>query len=94
MEQVEALMMCSIVDDLMTKLNNLTNGELVLSSVIFDVGNQDETKTALTIANHIRAYVAPLLKKHKMLDKSVTILLTTCYFLYTLIYSSKLSMYI
>jgi hypothetical protein len=49
-----------IVDDLMTKLNNLTNGELVLSSVIFDVGNQDETKTAPTIANHIRAYVAPV----------------------------------
>ena len=42
-----------IVDDLMTKLNNLTKGELVLSSVIFDVGNQDETKTATTIANHI-----------------------------------------
>ena len=42
-----------IVDDLMTKLNNLTNGELVLSSVKFDVGNQDETKTAPTIANHI-----------------------------------------
>ena len=60
MEQVEALMMCSIVDDLMTKLNNLTKGELVLSSVIFDVGNQDETKTTLTIANHIRAYVASL----------------------------------
>ena len=53
MEQVEALMMCSIVDDLMTKLNNLTKGELVLSSVKFDVGNQDETKTAPTIANHI-----------------------------------------
>lgn len=42
-----------IVDDLMTKLNNLTKGELVLSSVKFDVGNQDETKTAPTIANHI-----------------------------------------
>ena len=42
-----------IVDDLMTKLNNLTNGELVLSSVKFDVGNQDETKTDTTTANHI-----------------------------------------
>ena len=42
-----------IVDDLMTKLNNLTKGELVLSSVIFDVGNQDETKTATTTTNHI-----------------------------------------
>ena len=42
-----------IVDDLMTKLNNLTKGELVLSSVIFDVGNQDETKTAITATNHI-----------------------------------------
>ena len=53
MEQVEARMMCSIVDDLMTKLNNLTKGELVLSSVIFDVGNQDETKTVVTATNHI-----------------------------------------
>ena len=53
MEQVEAFMMCSIVDDLMTKLNNLTNGKVVLSSVIFDVGNQDETKTAITNTNHI-----------------------------------------
>ena len=53
MEQVEALMMCSIVDDLMTKLNNLTKGELVLSSVKFDVGNQDETKTVITATNHI-----------------------------------------
>lgn len=42
-----------VVDDLMTKLNNLTKGELVLSSVIFDVGNQDETKTATTATNHI-----------------------------------------
>ena len=42
-----------IVDDLMTKLNNLTKGELVLSSVIFDVGNQDETKTVITATNHI-----------------------------------------
>ena len=52
MEQVEAFMMCSIVDDLMTKLNNLTNGKMVLSSVIFDVGNQDETKTVITNTNH------------------------------------------
>ena len=42
-----------IVDDLMTKLNNLTKGELVLSSVKFDVGNQDETKTVITATNHI-----------------------------------------
>ncbi len=66
MEQVEALMMWLIVDDVMTKLNNLTNGKVVLSSVIFDVGNQDETKTDTTTANHIQAtnhiwaYVAPL----------------------------------
>ena len=89
-------MMCSIVDDLMTKLNNLTKGELVLSSVIFDVGNQDETKTVITNTNHtvyIHIY-KHCIKKHKMLDKSVNILLITCYFLYTLIYSSKLSMYI
>jgi len=39
----------------MTKLNNLTSGKVVLSSVIFDVGNQDETKTDTTIANHIQA---------------------------------------
>ena len=63
MEQVEALMMCSIVDDLMTKLNNLTKGELVLSSVIFDVGNQDETKTVITIANHIRGICCITIKK-------------------------------
>ena len=66
MEQVEALMMWLIVDDVMTKLNNLTSGKVVLSSVIFDVGNQDETKTDTTTANHIQAtnhiwaYVAPL----------------------------------
>jgi uncharacterized protein (DUF1015 family) len=36
----------------MTKLNNLTNGKVVLSSVIFDVGNQDETKTVITTTNH------------------------------------------
>ena len=53
MEQVESLMMCLIVDDLMTKLNNLTKGELVLSSVIFDVGNQDKDKTTITATNHI-----------------------------------------
>ncbi len=39
----------------MTKLNNLTNGKVVLSSVIFDVGNQDETKTVITLTNHIQA---------------------------------------
>ena len=50
MEQVEALMMWLIVDDVMTKLNNLTSGKVVLSSVIFDVGNQDETKTDTTTA--------------------------------------------
>ena len=53
MEQVEALMMCSIVDDLMTKLNNLTKGKLVLSSAKFDVGNQNKDKTAITATNHI-----------------------------------------
>ena len=57
MEQVEALMMWLIVDDVMTKLNNLTNGKVVLSSIIFDVGNQDETKTVITNTNHIQAYV-------------------------------------
>ena len=36
----------------MTKLNNLTSGKVVLSSVIFDVGNQDETKTVITNTNH------------------------------------------
>jgi hypothetical protein len=54
-EQVEALMMWLIVDDLMTKLNNLTNGKMVLSSIKFDVGNQDETKTTITTNNHIYA---------------------------------------
>ena len=51
-EQVESLMMWLIVDNVMTKLNNLTSGKVVLSSVIFDVGNQDETKTVITNTNH------------------------------------------
>ena len=48
MEQVEALMMWILVDDLMTKLNNLTKGKLVLSSAKFDVGNQNKDKTAIS----------------------------------------------
>ena len=61
----------------MTKLNNLTNGKMVLSSVIFDVGNQDETKTVITNTNHIQ-YIhiyKHCIKKHIMLDKSVVYVL-------------------
>jgi hypothetical protein len=48
----------------MTKLNNLTKGKWLMSSVKFDVGKRDETKTAITTNNHIYAtsiytYIAP-----------------------------------
>jgi hypothetical protein len=71
-EQVEALMMWLIVDDLMTKLNNLTNGKMVLSNIKFGVGNQDETKTAITNTNHtqyIHIYKHCIKKAHNAWQK-------------------------
>lgn len=57
MEQVEVLMVM-VVDDLMTKLNNLTKGNRVVSSATFDVGKRDEEKTAITTCT-IYTYAAP-----------------------------------
>lgn len=57
-EQVEVLMVVLVVDDLMTKLNNLTKDNRVLSSAKFELGKRDETKTAITAKAHICAYTA------------------------------------
>lgn len=51
-------MVVLVVDDLMTKLNNLTKDNRVLSSAKFELGKRDETKTAITAKAHICAYTA------------------------------------